>query len=149
MVAAVKANPFYQWLWQKFKDFCVDTCEKLQWVKKTGKMEVTVRRRNPQNLVHFHLGVSDMGRKHRLRDAQEWAFLGARPHIQPTGIARCARVRCGVRSTLTNTSNTLTNTERSHFGPVYRNPPYHHHRIPRPTQCRESSTCRKHWTPSS
>ena len=84
MVAAIKASPFYQWLWQKFKNFCLDRCDKFKWVKKSGQMEVTPRRKKPQNLVHFHLAVSDMGNKHRLRPAQDWEFLGSRPYIVPT-----------------------------------------------------------------
>ena len=84
MVAAIKTSPFYQWLWQEFKNFGLHMGGKFEWQKKTGKMEVTVRRRNPLNLVHFHLAVSDLSKRHRLRSPQEWAFLGARPHIVPT-----------------------------------------------------------------
>ena len=85
MVEAIKASPFYQWLWKRFKDFCSDYCQKFAWVKKSGKMEVTVRRVKAEHLVHFHLGVSDLSRRHRSAHTHEWVFLGARPHVVASG----------------------------------------------------------------
>ena len=85
LVEAVKTCPFYMWLWQAFKDFCCTKCEQYQWQKKSGKMELCLRRSSAKNLVHFHLAVSDLSRKHRLRPPSAWTFLGSRPHMVPVG----------------------------------------------------------------
>ena len=84
MVLAVKACPFFCWLWQLFKDFCLGLKEKWQWDKCSGKMEISLRRKNALNIVHFHLGLSDMNRRHRLRQAKDFEFLGSRPYIVTT-----------------------------------------------------------------
>ena len=47
------------------------------------KCQVTIRRKDPANLVHFHLAVSDTGRAHRLRDKVFWSFKGSAPVIVP------------------------------------------------------------------
>jgi hypothetical protein len=83
VVAAVTAEPFYEWLWGEFKKFSLERCEVMKWPKKSGKMEITIARKHPANLVHFHLAVTDPSKAHRLRDPQAWSFMGSQPHIVP------------------------------------------------------------------
>ena len=87
IVELVRASPFYQRLWAEFKEFAAHVCEMLHWPKKSGTMEISFKRKNAENLVHFHLAVTDADRRHRLREAatdKTWVFLGSRPQVRPT-----------------------------------------------------------------
>lgn len=67
MAQVVKSSPFYRWLWEEFKAFAQAAAKALAWPKVSGKMEISVMRKNCANLVHFHLAVTDADRRHRLR----------------------------------------------------------------------------------
>ncbi|CAE7310316.1 unnamed protein product [Symbiodinium sp. CCMP2592] len=84
LVHLVSGSAFYKWLWQQFKVMALGACEKLEWPRHTLKMELSLRRRCPENLVHFHLAVTDSNRRHRLSNENGfWTFMGAQPHVQP------------------------------------------------------------------
>lgn len=87
IVELVRASLFYQRLWDEFKSFTARVCEQLNWPLRSGTMEISFKRKHAENLVHFHLAVTDADKRHRLREAatdKTWVFLGSRPQVRPT-----------------------------------------------------------------
>lgn len=74
-VAVVRESSFYKWLWDKFKEFASSVCARLRWPVWSGKMELTIHRKNPHNLVHFHLCATDPEKRHKLRNSQTVNWL--------------------------------------------------------------------------
>ena len=72
----IRESGFYKWLWEKFKEFASSTCKRLSWPKYSGKMELTIHRKDDQNIIHFHLCVTDADRRHRVRQPKTatWAI---------------------------------------------------------------------------
>ena len=84
VVEMVRACPFYNRLWDAFKTFALQVRMALDWPLVSGTMEISYHRKNAENLIHFHLSVTDPKRRHRLRDGVMWAFLGSKPDVRPT-----------------------------------------------------------------
>ena len=66
LVQLVSGSTFYKWLWQQFQGMALRACEKLEWPRRSLKMELSLRRKCLENLVHFHLAITDANRRHRL-----------------------------------------------------------------------------------
>ena len=65
LVQLVSGSTFYKWQWQQFQVMALRTCEKLEWPRRSLKMELSLRRKCPENLVHVHLAITDANRRHR------------------------------------------------------------------------------------
>jgi hypothetical protein len=84
---AIRQHPLYQWLWRHFVDWATTTAIKLQWPKYSMKMELTLDRAKPCNVVHFHMCVSDSARRHTILQMHKskWRYGGVEPHVCPCG----------------------------------------------------------------
>ena len=91
LVQLVSGSAFYKWLWQQFQVMALRACEKLEWPRRSLKMELSLHRKCPENLVHSHLAITDANRRRRLSNENGfWTFMGAQPHVQPVlGKGRC------------------------------------------------------------
>ena len=57
----------------------------LEWPKRSIKMELTLDRAMPRNVVHFHMCLSDPARRHRLNQMEQWAYAGVKPFVSACG----------------------------------------------------------------
>ena len=77
----VNACRFYAELWEDFKKFAAEVAERFCWPQRSLLMEITMRRADEANLVHFHLVLSDIQRPHRQRNETTFGWRDSTPHI--------------------------------------------------------------------
>ena len=77
----ILGTPFYAALWRDFKAFARKLSASMQWPLMSMLMEVTIQRKKPENLVHFHLVMSDPNYMHRRRCPADFAWNESTPHV--------------------------------------------------------------------
>ena len=83
LVAAVRHSAFYDALWREFVTE-LTLKSKRDWPQLSCKMELSLKRSKPQNLVHFHVALSNFDKPLRLGALGLWEFRGAFPHVRGT-----------------------------------------------------------------
>ena len=73
---AIREHPLYPWLWGHFVDWATTAAIKFQWPKYSMKMELTLDRAKPCNVVHLHMCVSDTERRHTIfqTEKSKWRY---------------------------------------------------------------------------
>ena len=83
LVAAVRQSAFYEALWREFVTELTLKSNQ-NWPQLSCKMELSLKRTKQQNLVHFHVALSNFEKPLRLGALQLWEFRGALPHVRGT-----------------------------------------------------------------
>ena len=83
----IREHPLYQWLWGHFVDWAKTTATYFKWPKYSMKMELTIDRVKPCNVVHFHMCVTDSERRHTWTSSEQdrWRYGGVPVHVSPCG----------------------------------------------------------------
>ena len=82
LVAEVQASPFYKELWEQFVAFVRGCAKDHGWTHFSLKMELSLHRTIVENVVHFHVAVTDPDKVHRFGSKRPWLFHGATPHVR-------------------------------------------------------------------
>ena len=83
MVERIQKNVFYKELWQSFKEFVKTVMRRDGWPEFSLKMEVSLHRRQSENIVHFHACMTEHTGYHIKHENKYWEFAGAVPHFVP------------------------------------------------------------------
>jgi hypothetical protein len=79
----VQTSPWFKALFAEFAVFAKELAMKCKWPKWSCKMELSLNRKTPHNFVHFHLCVTDYGRRHRSRAPEFYKWKGTQPMLVP------------------------------------------------------------------